>query len=275
MPTVIPRRTGVSEAIFNVTAHLAFLKGCTMTTTPKKFLITGGAGGIGLALARALIAEGNAVIACGRDQGRLDAARTLVPELLTRQCDVSDRQDRTALVNWIAQEHPDLSALINNAAVQTKTDFSRPLDEAQVTAEMQINFLAPLMLSLELLPILKPQDAAMIINLSSGLAFCPVASLPVYSASKAALHSVTLSLRHQLASQAVRVIEIIAPPVDTSLGGHAALDAIAAGLPVLKPEEFAAEVVDALGKDQDEIAIGIAQASRQQGEALFALMNQA
>jgi uncharacterized oxidoreductase len=265
----------VSEAIFNVTAHLAFLKGCTMTTTPKKFLITGGAGGIGLALARALIAEGNAVIACGRDQGRLDAARTLVPELLTRQCDVSDRQDRTALVNWIAQEHPDLSALINNAAVQTKTDFSRPLDEAQVTAEMQINFLAPLMLSLELLPILKSQDAAMIINLSSGLAFCPVASLPVYSASKAALHSVTLSLRHQLASQAVRVIEIIAPPVDTSLGGHAALDAIAAGLPVLKPEEFAAEVVGALGKDQDEIAIGIAQASRQQGEALFALMNQA
>ncbi|CAN7614036.1 SDR family NAD(P)-dependent oxidoreductase [Devosia sp. LjRoot3] len=245
-----------------------------MTENTLKYLITGGAGGIGLALAKALCRAGHTVIVCGRDMARLQRAQNEVPALITRQCDIANASDRLALVTWIKAEHPDLNVLINNAAMQTKLSLLGAVDEALVQQELNTNVTAPLMLSLDLLPVLTSQEEdGVIINLSSGLAFCPVASLPVYSASKAALHSLTLSMRHQFASQRVKVLEVIAPPVATSLGGNAALDAADVGIPLMQPDEFAAELLREMSGGQEEIAIGMASASRAQGEALFGLMN--
>ncbi|MBB3427954.1 putative oxidoreductase [Rhizobium sp. BK312] len=240
----------------------------------QKFLVTGGAGGIGLALARGLIDAGSQVVICGRSQESLDTACQQVPSLIARRCDVSNPEDRASLIDWLQSEHSDLSGLVNNAAVQSRMNLAEGVPEHVVAAELQINFVAPLMLSLELLPILKRQKGqAVIVNISSGLAYCPVASMPIYSASKAALHSVTLSLRHQLAPEGVRVVEVVPPPVDTGLGDHSARDALAAGLPVLTPDAFVSETLARLGADEQEIIVGLSNASKEPGEALFAVFN--
>ncbi|MDX0484491.1 SDR family NAD(P)-dependent oxidoreductase [Sinorhizobium medicae] len=247
-----------------------------MTIHGRKLLITGGAGGIGFALAIALHEAGNQVIICGRSQDSLDRANALQPGLIGRRCDVTNPQDRASLAAWLRAEHSNLSGLINNAGVQSRMNFLEGVSETSVNEEVQINFVAPLMLSLELLPILRASsEVPIIVTVSSGLAFCPVANMPVYSASKAALHSVTLSLRHQLGPLGVRVVEMIPPPVDTPLGDHSAKDAIAAGLPVLTPEQFAQEALARLAAGEDEIAIGLSKDTKERGEALFAVFNRA
>ena len=115
--------------------------------------------------------------------------------------------------------YPGLNVLINNAGVQYRRDFR---DETAVTAldqEVAINFTAPIHLIAELLPALRRQESALIVNVTSGLAFSPMADVPVYCATKAALHSFTLSLRHQLKATSIRVVELAPPIVDTGLGG--------------------------------------------------------
>ncbi|TCP65629.1 SDR family oxidoreductase [Sphingomonas sp. PP-CE-1G-424] len=243
-----------------------------MKLSGNTILITGGATGIGLALATRLSSSGNRVIICGRNEASLEHARVTVPALITRVCDVADAPSRHELVDWLAADYPDLNVLINNAGVQHRRDFNGETATAALDQEIAINLTAPIHLIAELLPALTRQDQAWIVNVSSGLAFSPMADVPVYSATKAAIHSFTLSLRHQLRSTSVKVVELAPPIVDTGLGGNARSGGTTSR-PMMSAEAFATDALAKLATGQDEILIGISAETRRQGEAMFERMN--
>jgi len=191
-----------------------------MRTTGNTVLITGGATGIGLALAGQFVRRGNEVIICGRRRQRLLAAKKQIPELTIRVCDVSRAASRRALVQWITSKFGNLNILVNNAGIQRTVDFrsgSRALPDAD--EEVATNLTAPIHLSALLVPHLRRRNHAAIVNISSGLAFTPLAVVPVYSATKAAIHSLSLSIRFQLRDTPVRVFEVAPPIVPTELSG--------------------------------------------------------
>jgi uncharacterized oxidoreductase len=235
-------------------------------------LITGGATGIGFALARQLSERGNRVIICGRREEALMKAQAKVPALATRVCDITNTESRHAMVAWLKTAHPDLNVVINNAGLQCHRKFKEGETLENLDQEVAVNFTAPIHLIGEILPMLAQQPEAIIVNVSSGLAFAPAADVPVYCATKAAIHSFTLSLRHQLKTTGVRVVEIVPPIVDTNLGGGVRSES-SAGLPIMSPEEFATEALAQFENYQDEILVGMSVNTRAQGEALFEQMN--
>jgi len=244
-----------------------------LKTSGNTILITGGATGIGLALAEAFIERRNSVIICGRRRTKLLAAKRRIPQLEVRVCDVSRPAARSSLVRWLESRFPSLNILINNAGIQRSVDFlkgSRDLRSAD--EEIATNLAAPIHLAALLVPTLRKQRVAAIINISSGLGFTPLAQVPVYCATKAAIHSWSLSLRHQLRDTGVRVFEIIPPMVATDLGGCRR-----------RPEEndramsagaVAQAAMKALETDEYEIALGTAAGLREQRERLFSRINQ-
>jgi uncharacterized oxidoreductase len=215
-------------------------------------LVTGGASGIGLALAVRLLAAGSDVIVCGRRESALREAAAAYPGVRTRVCDLAREDDRAALAEWVTREHPALDVLVNNAGVQRRFRLAEPEPWADTRQELAINLDAPVHLTQLLLPHLLARPRAAIVNVTSGLAFVPMPGAPVYCATKAALHSFTLSLRHQLAGTTVRVVEIIPPAVNTDLGG-VGLHTFGAPL-----DAFADEVVARLAAGEPEIAYGTA-----------------
>jgi uncharacterized oxidoreductase len=187
-----------------------------MQLNGNKILITGGATGIGFALAERFLREDNQVIVCGRRAEALADARRRLPALVTRVSDVSTAAAREELVRWLASEHPDTSVLVNNAGIQ---NWMTPSDDdffARARQELAVNVEAPLHLS-ELC--LKQLRLRTIVNVTSGLAFVPFVKVPVYSATKAFLHSFTLALRELAKAADVEVVELIPPALNTDLGG--------------------------------------------------------
>jgi uncharacterized oxidoreductase len=243
-----------------------------MNLTANTVLITGGASGIGFALARQLSDRGNRVIICGRSEESLEKAKAQVPALLTRVCDVADPTSRYALIAWLKTAHPGLNVVINNAGVQYRRSFTDATALQALDQEVSINFTAPIHLIGEVLPLLRQQPQAVIVNVSSGLAFSPMADVPVYCATKAAIHSFTLSLRHQLRATGVTVVELAPPIVDTGLGSGARSEGTARQQ-LMSPEDFATEALAQLESDQVEIMVGMAANTRKLGEALFDRMN--
>jgi uncharacterized oxidoreductase len=233
-----------------------------MDLSTKTILVTGGATGIGLALASRFLAAGSRVIVCGRRESVLRDAAAAHPGLVTRACDLADEDDRTALAEWVTAEHPALDVLVNNAGVQRRIRLDEPEPWTETRQELAINLDAPIHLALALLPHLRRRRGT-IVNVTSGLSFAPLVAAPVYSATKAALHSFTLSLRHQLKGSGVRVIEIIPPAVNTDLGGPG-LHTMGAPL-----EPFADEVVARLAAGEEEIAYGMARARAEAAHAAF------
>jgi len=236
-------------------------------------LITGGASGIGLELARRFLQESSTVIICGRRKAKLDEARKLLPELKTLVCDLSKERQRVRLAEWAVSEFPRLNVLVNNAGIQRRVKIAGQTDWAPTHEEIAINLEAPMHLCALLLPHLAKQERPAILNVTSGLAFAPMSSAPVYCATKAALHSFTLSLRHQLAGTPVQVIEVIPPAVNTDLGG---VGLHTFGVAV---DEFVNAVAMGLREGDPEIAYGYSQrasrASRQELDEIFQRMNQA
>ncbi|GAB3638170.1 SDR family oxidoreductase [Hymenobacter arcticus] len=246
-----------------------------MNLSQNTILLTGGATGIGLALAQRFAAAGSQVIICGRRTDKLQEAQQQVPGLHYYTCDLALAADRAELVRRVTTDFPALNVLLNNAGIQNRFQVADlPADLAaweQQRQEIAINLEAPVHLAALLLPHLRQQPAAAIINVSSGLAFAPMAAAPIYSATKAALHSFTLSLRRQLADTGVRVLEIVPPAVNTDLGGPG-LHTWA--VPV---DEFADSIVARLAAGEEEIGFGtsesIRQASRAELDARFKQMN--
>jgi uncharacterized oxidoreductase len=234
-----------------------------MQTKGNTILITGGGTGIGLALAEVFLREGSEVIICGRRQSRLEEAKKKLPRLQIHRCDVAGAAGRKALFEWAVSSFPQLNVLINNAGIQREIDFKRgpaayPTDES----EIETNLEAPIHLCALFIPHLMKKKEAALVNVSSGLAYVPMASTPVYCATKAGLHSFCISLRHQLRGTPIKVFEILPPWTDTELGGapeeseeHGYRGAPAAGV--------AEEAVAAFGKDVLEIAVGDAKNLRE------------
>jgi len=187
-----------------------------MKLSNNKILITGGATGIGLALAQRFVNENNTVIVCGRRESALREAADRTPSLITRVCNLSVAREREELFDWINSEHKDLNVLINNAGIQQWMSVSDSDFFQRATEEIRTNIEAPLhLISL----FLKLSSLTTIVNVGSGLAFATLAKVPVYSASKAFIHSFTLSLRHLLKQKNIEVIELIPPALNTDLGG--------------------------------------------------------
>jgi uncharacterized oxidoreductase len=191
-----------------------------MNMTGNTILVTGGASGIGLALAERFLHLGNQVIICGRREEKLKEAKEKFPKLHTRICDVSNAFDRQSLAEWVTSEFPNLNILINNAGIQRRIDLlDATADWNYYQQEMAANQEAPIHLSMLLIPHLITKKYATIINVTSGLAFSPPAWVPIYGATKAAMHSFTVSLRLQLSKSSIDVVEVLPPAVNTDLGG--------------------------------------------------------
>ena len=244
-----------------------------MNLTQNTILITGGGSGIGLALTERLHAAGNTVLICGRDAAKLQAAAERLPGLRTLVCDVAQAAERQRLFEWATTEAPQLNVLLNNAGIQRQVSvFETKEPWATTASEIAINLEAPVHLTMLCLKHWHAQrhNGPVVINVSSGLGFVPLARVPVYSATKAAIHSFTQSLRRQLAGSPVQVIEIIPPAVHTELGGtdHSF------GVPLA---EYADDVMQQLAAGHQEIAYGFSakasQATRAELDGMFTQLN--
>jgi len=183
-------------------------------------LITGGSSGIGLALAERFLKAGSTVIITGRRQNQLDEAKKKHPQLHTISNDSGKEKDREQLFTQVVKEFPKLNIIVNNAGIQRRVNLlTDTASWEEKKSEIDINFDGPVHLSTLFLPHLQTQKESAIINVTSGLAFVPPAIAPVYGATKAALHSFTMSLRFLLRDSVVQVIEIVPPAVKTNLGG--------------------------------------------------------
>lgn len=191
-----------------------------MQMSGNTILITGGGSGIGRGLAEAFHARGNRVIVAGRRQASLDATTAANPGMASIALDIDDPAAIRAFAAEVTTRHPDLDVVINNAGVMTLEDIlAEPEDVGTAEATVVTNLLGPIRLTAALLPFLLKKPRATVMTVSSGLAFVPRAMAPTYCATKAAIHSYTQSLRFQLRSTAVEVIEIVPPYVQTELMG--------------------------------------------------------
>jgi uncharacterized oxidoreductase len=186
-----------------------------MKISNNKILITGGATGIGFGLAERFLKENNRVIICGRREDVLEEVAKKLPNIITKQCDLSMEEQRIELYRWVEKEHADLNVLVNNAGIQNWMDISDNDFYAKAKSETEINALAPVHL-ISLFLNLKSLNT--IINVTSGLSFVPFAKIPLYCATKAFLRSYTLSLRYLLKEKNIEVIEMIPPALNTDLG---------------------------------------------------------
>ncbi len=191
-----------------------------MKTTDNTILITGGGSGIGRGLAEAFHRLGNQVIIAGRKQRALDETTTASPGMKSVTLDVSDPKSIQSFATQVTKDYPSLNVLINNAGIMRPENLLEASNDLS-TAEKIVttNLLGPIRLTAALLPSLRKQPRATIMTVSSGLAFVPFAVTPTYCATKAAIHSYTQSLRYQLKSTNVEVIELIPPYVQTTLTG--------------------------------------------------------
>jgi uncharacterized oxidoreductase len=224
-----------------------------MNIKANTVLITGGATGIGLALAEAFLKDGNAVAICGRRAERLAEAKARLPRLITRQCDVTNGTERAALARWAEASLPNLNLLINNAGIQRMTDLHTEGDDGG-RDQVETNLIAPISLSAYFTPLLGKRPHSAIVNVSSGLGFVPIAAMPVYCATKAALHSFTVSQRFQLKDTSIKVFELIPPAVSTELGRVDGEEE--PSYPGIPPAEVAEAALEGLARDQYEIAVG-------------------
>lgn len=189
-----------------------------MKLTGHTVLVTGGTSGIGLALGLALQKLGNQVVLAGRRVERLAGIRAAHPGIDTVELDIRDPASIAAAARDVVARHPSLNVLVNNAGIMPFDDASSgAFDDASAVGLVETNLLGPVRLSAALVEHLKRRPQAWIINNTSVLAFLPLASNALYSATKAALHSYTLSQRFMLRDTSVRVREIAPPWVDTDL----------------------------------------------------------
>lgn len=247
-----------------------------MKITGNTILITGGATGIGFALARAFVESGNQVLICGRREQKLLEAKARLPELYIKVCDVAKENDRLALFDWATTSFKKLNVLVNNAGIQREVDFHQGATGLSSESEIEINLAAPIHLSALFIPHLATQPEAAIVNVSSGLGFIPLAIMPVYCATKAAIHSFSVTLRHQLRDTSIRVYEIIPPTVDTELdrGARGKRGQVDRGIP---PDQVASAALKGIQNDEFEKPIGQAQmlwqAARSEPDKVFKMIN--
>jgi uncharacterized oxidoreductase len=221
-----------------------------MQMSGNTILITGGASGIGRALAEAFHAGGNQVVIAGRRKALLDETVAANPGMKSAILDIENGEAIRSFAEQIEREFPALNVVIHNAGIMRPEQLRKgALADAEAT--LATNLLGPIRLTAALLPRLEAQPRATIMTVSSGLAFLPLAATPTYCATKAAIHSYTQSLRFQLRDTKVQVIELAPPYVQTELMGPGqASDPMAMPL-----QDFIAETMNLLRTSPDATEI--------------------
>ena len=230
-----------------------------MKYTELKVLITGGSSGIGLALAKKFIENDNTVIITGRNLAKLETVKKEVPEIHIFQSDVTDDAEVRMLIDDIDERFEGIDILINNAGIMNLIDAGNEENDLQKQLqEIEINYNSPIRLLHYFLPQLKQSDNAVLVNVSSGLAYAPFSQAPVYSGTKSALHFWTQSIRPQLKLHNIKVVELLPPVVDTPLA-HGADIAEDDNLKPMPPEKLADIFWRDYIKGKEEITPGISK----------------
>ena len=220
-----------------------------MKLTGNTILITGGGSGIGRGLAEALHERKNQVIIAGRRKERLTEVVKANPGMAWIELDIEDPASISAVAEKLTAEYPNLNVLINNAGIMNIDDVSTSVDESLLVSTLTTNLMGPIRMTGALIEHLKRQPHAAVINTTSVLGFVPMAIAAIYSSTKAAMHSYTLSLRYKLKDTPVRVLEIAPPWVQTDLLNS---NNEPRAMPLA---EFIQETVRVLGTDADEVLV--------------------
>jgi len=229
-----------------------------MNAPSETVFITGGGSGIGAGLARAFHARGAEVIIAGRDERKLDAVAKTCAGMHVMRLDVADPEDVANAARQLHDRFGSLSTLVNNAGIQQLLDFRQdPISPEVIRREIDINLTGLLQVSSAMLPLLRARQGGRLVQVSSGLAFVPLVAAPVYSASKAAIHSLCMSLREQLRG-VVQVVELIPPVVETNLHDGQPRRPPSA----MKLEAFVSAAMNGLDSGADEIPVGLARVLR-------------
>jgi uncharacterized oxidoreductase len=227
-----------------------------MRLTANTIFITGGGSGIGRGLAEALHKRGNQVIISGRRRGHLDATIAANPGMSAVELDVTDPANISSVARHLIDDFPQLNVLINNAGIMLPDNAAGVVDDELLVSTVTTNLLGPIRMTAALIGHLKTQPYATVINMASVLGFVPLAMTAIYSATKAALHSYTLSQRYQLRGSSVTVQEIAPPWVRTDLMNSS-------NEPRAMPlDQFIAETMAALGTDAEEVLVEQARVLR-------------
>jgi uncharacterized oxidoreductase len=229
-------------------------QGIIMKLNSNTILITGGSSGIGLELSKVLIQKGNKVIICGKSNEKLAAAKKMIPQLITYQCNISNNQECIDFAGKISEYFPDLNILINNAAIVNKIDFINDENAIELgEIEYQTNLIAPIRLIKLLYKKIKANNSSAIINITTGLIYAPRVIYPFYNSSKSALHSFIQTLRIRLKDEKTKVFEVMFPAVNTPWHqGTPPKIAISTELAV-------SEMIKSLEKGKAEIKVGRAK----------------
>jgi uncharacterized oxidoreductase len=220
-----------------------------MKLTGNTILITGGGSGIGRGLAEELHQRKNQVIISGRRKGRLIEVARVNPGMAWVELDIEDPASISAVAAKLIAEYPNLNVLFNNAGIMNIDDASAAIDEKLLVSTLTTNLMGPIRMTGALIEHLKRQPQAAVINTTSVLGFVPLAVTAVYSATKAAMHSYTMSLRYKLKDTSVRVLEIAPPWVRTDLLGS---NNEPRAMPLA---EFIEATMKVLGTDADEVLV--------------------
>lgn len=228
-----------------------------MRLAGNTILVTGGGSGIGRGLAVALHKAGNRIVIAGRRIEALRAVAEEYPGVEYLQLDLTDRQSIELFVGEISGRYPDLNVVVNNAGVMALEDLDAP-DPDTMSRVIATNLLGPITLTSLLIPQLKSRPGAAIVNITSALAFVPMAIAPTYSATKAAMHAYTESVRFLLQDSGIQVVEVAPPRVETEMDGPG--DAY-----TMTVDEFIDEMLWLMAADPDvgEVVVSAARGLRE------------
>jgi len=229
-----------------------------MKNSKQTVLITGGGSGIGLAIAKKFLENDNTVIITGRNLSKLEEVKTDLPQINIFQSDVTKDEDVKSLVNQLEKEFGGIDVLVNNAGIMNLLDTGNESNDLKKQFdEIEINYNSPIRMLHYFLPQLKKSKNAVLVNVSSGLAYVPFAQSPVYSGTKVAVHFWTQAIRPQLKPHNIKVIELLPPVVDTHLAEEA--DLTDDSLKPMPTEKLAGIFWKKYSEGKEEITPGISK----------------
>jgi len=227
-----------------------------MNLSENTILITGGTSGIGFEMAKEFLKLNNKVIITGRNEQKLQEVKGKLDGVVVLKSDVSNPDDIQKLYKQVAKEFPDLNILINNAGIMSNINLQdHKLSADDLIKELEINLKGPILMNDAFLPLLKGKKNAATVFVSSGLAFVPLPIAPVYCATKAAIHSYSLSLRAQLRNTTIKVFELAPPATQTDLLANFS-EVDMKGTTLMPVQAMVTDFLKGFSKDKYEICPG-------------------